>query len=320
MSTATFKKIDYSLRPNKNVERKLIAEALQKLQGQFNLPSYRYVGLGAIWFVDFVLFHRTLGIRDMISIQEGRAEARRAAYNRPFRFIQVVEGETTHVIDNLPPSRKPMLIWLDYDSTLSGPVRKDIDLVGGKLNSGDIVLFTVNANYRQIVRQGKGGAKRDARDVLAELLEIPPETVPEHAVEVDGLPPFVAKTLFTRLGSVIRKESGNELRLVPLFNYLYSDQATMLTFGGMAADEQDATRLRTSGIFDLSYVTGEAQLKIDVPLLTHREKMEMDRLLPRDEPLPDAALDRLRCGLSASEVEAYRNFYRHYPTFAELVF
>jgi hypothetical protein len=104
-----------------------------------------------------------------------------------------------------------------------------------------------------------------------------------------------------------------------MFNYLYADQATMLTFGGMAADEQDARRLRNSGIFDLTHVTGDAQLEIDVPLLTHREKLAIDRLLPRDRPVPHAALDRLQCGLSSSEVEAYRSFYRHYPAFAELV-
>jgi hypothetical protein len=316
---ATFEGINYSLRPNKNIERKVIAEALQLLQTPFRLSSYTYIGLGAIWFVDFILFHRTLGIHNMISMQMGVDQAKRAAYNRPFACVKVREGESTVLLPDLS-FNEPVLIWLDYDSTLRGPVLKDLDILGGKLTSGDIVLFTVNADRRQIVQLAKGGKDfRDPKEMLAGLLQVPVATVPDDATEVQGLPRYMASTLFERLRSVVRHESGGELSFVEIFNYVYADQATMITFGGMVVNQEDSERLDQSGILDHPFVTGREQLEIGVPLLTSREKLAIDRLLPRKKPVTEAMLRKLGSGLDPGKVEAYRTFYRYYPTFGELV-
>jgi hypothetical protein len=39
------------------------------------VDEYVYVGFGSVWFQDFILFHRHLGMRDMISIERD-ADAR----------------------------------------------------------------------------------------------------------------------------------------------------------------------------------------------------------------------------------------------------
>jgi hypothetical protein len=326
---ATFETIDYSLRPNKNVERKLIAEALQALSPSFDLTKYRYIGLGGIWFVDFVLFHRTLRIRDMISIQEGERYADRARFNKPYGCIQVRTGVSTTELARLLPADKPVLVWMDYDSMLAGPVLKDIPITCESLKSGDIVLFTVNADHRrQLANQkAKGGVVLDRKVVLSSLLKIPVSRIPDEAVEADGFPPFVATALFGRMKSGTRIASGGALKFVPLFNFKYADGATMITIGGMIVNAADEVRLNDSGLLTrdpitglrvLPFVTQEEQFAVRVPLLTHREKLVIDRLLPRDEEIPDETLARMHCTLEAAEVDAYRQFYRYYPSFSEM--
>ena len=62
--------INYVIRPNKTVERKLIFETLSRLAPIFNFAEYRYIGFGALWFVDFVMAHKYLSIANMISIEK----------------------------------------------------------------------------------------------------------------------------------------------------------------------------------------------------------------------------------------------------------
>jgi len=61
-------KVNYVLRPAKNVERKMLCEAFQRLTNFASLREYRYIGFGSIFFSDFTLFHRNLGISDLIDI------------------------------------------------------------------------------------------------------------------------------------------------------------------------------------------------------------------------------------------------------------
>jgi hypothetical protein len=325
---ATFKMVDYTLRPNKNVERKLILESLLVLQPEFNLSAYRYIGLGGIWFVDFVLFHRGLRIRDMISIQSGAADAARADFNRPFNCVEVREGVSSVVLPRLSLKDKPNLLWLDYDSVLKGPIKEDIGIVCESFKSGDLALFTVNADHRQLANQKeKGGILREKNEVLSELLEIPISRIPEDAIDADGFPPFVAGALFDRMKSATRTASGGDLRFVPLFNFLYADGSTMITIGGMFVNEVDAHRLTRSGILgrDLGsgerlhpFVTGVEQFTIQVPLLTHREKLAFDQVLPREDAVLGETLAKFRDWLEAEEIKAYRQFYRYYPAFTEM--
>jgi len=66
--TASYQLIDYSVRPAKFAERKMLSEMLGRLKVFGSLETYRYIGFGSIWFSDCVLFHRALGIEHMVSI------------------------------------------------------------------------------------------------------------------------------------------------------------------------------------------------------------------------------------------------------------
>ncbi len=64
--SSSFEKINYNLRPNKCIERKMMCETLSRLSHLEHLHNYRYIGLGSPYFSDFSLFHKNLGITELI--------------------------------------------------------------------------------------------------------------------------------------------------------------------------------------------------------------------------------------------------------------
>ena len=316
---ASYDAVNYVLRPNKNVERKLLFEALRKLEPRFEVPMYRYIGLGSIWFIDFVLAHKLLGVRDMVSIQDTDAGAERARFNRPYGCIDVVEGETTKVLPELELGRKRAIIWLDYDSDLHGPALNDIPVVCGSVPSGSVVLVTLNAHRGQLSMKSPEGEVLSREDALRALVgDLAPPSFGSDYFNTSQFPNSLAQIVIAHLDRATRL-TGRPERFRALFNFSYQDNAPMITVGGMIANAEDALRLEDSHLpahFD--YVTGRDQYKIDVPLLTPKEKAEFDQLLPCENVPSAEEIRELGFPLKLAQIASYHRLYRHYPMFAEL--
>jgi hypothetical protein len=73
----SYEKINYGLRPAKCIERKMMCEAFRRLSEFGSVESYRYIGFGSTYFSDFSLFHKHLGITNMISMEQDEHNAPR---------------------------------------------------------------------------------------------------------------------------------------------------------------------------------------------------------------------------------------------------
>lgn len=320
---ASFESVNYSLRPNKNIERKLIFEALRALDPAFPLATYRYIGLGSMWFTDFVLAHKTLGIADLTSIERDVTHAARADFNRPFGCVKVVPGDTSRVLPTrqIDLGRAPAVVWLDYDTDLSGPAMDDIAMVCEKVPGRSIVLVTVNAHKGQLagVRDPQGN-ERSLLDALGFLTKsrVALDFDPKEDFTLRSFPKTAARVLLDHLERTTRK-SGRDERFVPLLNFTYSDGAPMVTVGGMIVDDSDRARLgglKMREQFD--FVRGEEQVAVEAPLLTVKEKQALDQMLPRDDAPSEAeVVEQARFPLKAAHIAAYHRYYKQYPIFSE---
>ena len=59
----SFDVVNYSLRPNKSIQRTIVFEAVSILQGWLRLENLLYIGFGSIWFTDFQLAHKFLRVK-----------------------------------------------------------------------------------------------------------------------------------------------------------------------------------------------------------------------------------------------------------------
>ncbi len=309
----SFDKINYLLRPNKNIERKLIVEALTEIKEPFEISDYSYIGMGSMWFVDFILVHKILNIQKMFSIERAEYE-KRADFNKPYDCIKIVPGETTKVLPDMSALRQKAVIWLDHDTGLAnGPALEDTRIVCEKAPIGSIFILTVNADHDKI--KGKKG-KYTRLDALRRLAgDFVPINTKDSDIRVGTYPILLAKIIFSRIKSALKK-SGRREEFYPLFNILYADGAPMITISGMFVDDDYKRRLidcRLSDKFD--YIKGETPFVINVPHLTIKEKIELDRILPREKAPTSDEMEKL--GLRDDQLKSYHELYRYYPMFGE---
>jgi hypothetical protein len=313
MSLRNTDAVNFALRPNKNVERKLIVDSLHPLEESFAISKFRYIGFGSVWFADFLLIHRILGIRDMVSIEKECPD--RAAFNAPYGCIRVEPGESTEVLPLLDLEQSRSLVWLDYDAGFDAGVLDDVPHCCDRLPSGSILMVTVNAHKGSVPTHGTDGEEISPSDSYKHWAGgFAPNDLPARLFTNKNYPNLVTATLHRCFKhSVV--ESGRELEFIPMFSYFYQDNAPMVTYGGMIANTADKVLLeKRMGPREEDEMPSRP---IRVPPLTYKEKMHMDVLLPCEGLTADIVQTVLGFRLKDEQVASYCEYYKFYPVFGE---
>jgi hypothetical protein len=312
--TASYKKIDYRLRPAKHAERLMVAEVASRLRFH-DVRSYRYVGLGSIYFTDFKLMHRALGISAMVSIEAEEDDRERFDWNRPYGTIEMQYGTTDAVLPGLDWSA-PSIVWLDYDDQLSQSKLVDIDLLLRKAAPGSLLLFSVNAEPPSPPGHAPAG------DLLAALRAMVGNERVDPALCREDLQGWAAARAYRRIMAAIAEAalaSQNALIAAPekrrrwqqVLNIEYKDGARMLTIGGIVyeAEQEDAYR---AGAFERLgfFRDGETAFRIEVPRLTLKEMAHLERSVMHP---PDEVAEPT--WLTPKERRQYLQLYRYLPNF-----
>lgn len=120
----------------------------------------------------------------------------------------------------------------------------------------------------------------------------------------------MTKILFNRNGPF---DFCKKMRFQQLINLSYSDDAQMMTMGGILYKEADQAVMERCGFNDLLfYRDGDDPYVIKAPILTPREIRYLNTLLPK-KPATSLKLP----GVPESDLEAYEMIYRYYPSFVE---
>ena len=314
--------INYAIRPNKTVERKVVFEILSALTPIYDFSKYRYIGFGAVWFVDFVLAHKYLFIEDMISIEKDEYIARRAEFNKPYACVRVEAGESDNILPELLYDECPFLIWLDYDTSLDGPILQDISTLCQRSQTGSLVIATINAHRNSL--PNKDPDDREFKDLEEKLRyfagDLVPQALPKEAVQTSGYPGFLASLLFQHMRRQVRKAGREDDWIVPLFNIRYKDNAPMITVGAVIDHQQRAEKISEvlEGKNIIPRMDDSKQISIEIPPLTLKEKATLDQLMPCDDAPIEDVVRKFGNRLKPTQIEAYRRFYRYYPTFGEV--
>jgi len=317
-SGSSFEKFDYALRPAKNMQRKMLCEALARLSRIAGLATYRYIGFGAIGFHDFCLFHQRLGILDMMSIEGNLATRHRVAKNKPYSCIKMKWGMSYGVLPTLKWSKRAIL-WLDYEHPIDEPKLADIRLASNSLRSGSALIVTLPAEPVPVDAKADMGEKR-----LADLRSrVGKDNLPTDVKGTDlskwGLATVLRRIVVNRIEKTLNDRSAvleahRKLRFDQLFHFHYADGKQMMSVGGLIVDDRDRDKLGPKNFKDLSFYRPESEpYLIESPLLTLREIKLLDERLPRSAP--DVARPTW---IPESERKKYGKVYRYFPSFSEV--
>lgn len=266
-----------------------------------------------MWFSDFVLIHKSLGISDMVTIESQKSRKNRVEFNKPFACIAVRMEEAATALGEIL-NEKPSLVWLDYDGSLEKAMTGDIETAVGAMSSGSMLLVTVNAMVGQLWNKKMEDEELAPEAYLAAICDDTSLIQQRDRLTRNDFPALAAEIIHKRVKSaVLDKKPGCEY--VPIWTYRYADDADMITVGGMVADAEDRTKFDASYATNLQFVTGDKIFDIELPVLTEKEKRALDKLLPSATALDP---DTLEFELRPTELAAYQRFYLEYPIFNEM--
>ncbi|MFX1487478.1 MAG: O-methyltransferase, partial [Promethearchaeota archaeon] len=310
----SYLRVQYDLRPAKQVERRIFIESFQLLaEVGFPIRDYQYTGMGSIHFVDFAMFHKFLGINRLLSVEIESDIDQRLKFNTPYAgCVKVVSGQKIgEYIPQLSNDCKHVL-WLDYDNLLSNEMLRDVSQAITMLPDSSILLVTVDTEpprYEDGEREGEKMGANDTRRYFEEVAEgfadYLTDTWVDDDFEWDKLPDINAQLLIKSITEGLKGRS--EPCFVPLFHFLYSDGHRMLTIGGMVGTKKDRRKIMKSRLAHMDYVRLRFEEKpfwIRVPKITRKERLYLDSNMPSDPGWKPKEFE-----MSDEDLENYRSIY-----------
>jgi len=287
----------YEFRPAKAAQRRMIVDACRRLTAIASLDQFQYVGFGGLEFIDFVEFHRGLGLPQMTSIEKDSYIQHRLEFNKPYNSIKVLMGEAR---DRLPEVdwTKLSISWLDYTDVLTTDILRDVDYVIRSCIPGSILIVTVNGASTGVPLPER---LEKLRSKLGELVD---DGLQEKEMNGWGPARIERKILHDAAYSAAREAHGLPFR--QLFNFEYADDAKMLTWGGIVTSSAIDRTIDSCRFEDLQFVrTGVEAFEISVPVLTEREFTYLEAELVGST----GALPKIK-GVDSKDIEAFAQMYR----------
>lgn len=332
----TDSKINYSLRPQKAMERRMMCDLLKILNPTFDMNSYGYVGMGAKYFSDFLLFHRELGIKKMTSIEADIDHKEKYDFNVPLKCIEMYYGYVNEYIDSYEGDDTPKFFWLDYDYSMNKSMLDDCNKLVNKLKSGDIFFVSFNSmlaskRKEETIIDYSKRVKKKFDKICEELGDYAPTTeiLPINLVNYLERDKVFIDVFKNMIETQISKRNSGKMKLAfyQLGFFSYSDGADMATWGGMLVDEEDEKKLVTlmkdnsmpfleNMNFDRKagsvFSEDIEPFDLRIPLLTYREFIALQREFPADD------LSQIDiAGFKKNELDQLNKLYRYYSPYLE---
>ncbi|WP_421866059.1 O-methyltransferase [Parvibaculum sp.] len=313
---SSFDVVNYSLRPNKSIQRAIVFDGLRKLGEVIELKNARYIGFGSIWFTDFQKAHKELHLEEMISIEGDEVGFSRAQFNKPYRTVRIEKGLSGDVLPVLLSEEDlvgaPWIAWLDYDGGLDESVADDLQLLVERAPPNSVVLTTFNGSG-----QRKYGKPKDRPKLLKSVLgDVVPDDLKAEDCDDKHLPETLAVNVLAYMQSVgvaVARPGG----FVPAFRLTYRDGASMTTVGGVLPQRGAVPAVRD--IVSSPEWQGFVEQPITAPLLTVREAAALQAKLPGGRKLTRRVVQSLGFDLDDAQIQAFERYYRYYPSYAQVM-
>ncbi len=273
------------------------------------IEKFRYTGMGSIHFVDHILFHKFLGIDKLVSVERDKDIESRLQFNRPFDNIELKIMSIGEYIPQLDKCEQH-IVWLDYDYHLSGAMVNDVVSCANYLPIGSFMLVTVDSTPHKASNSAKDNYNyywEEARDLWK------PDW--KHADFANGKLHLRVIDLVAR--AFKEAVAGQpKVRALPCFSFVYSDGHQMVTLGIQLGGDQEDEKLDHI-CAEVEYLTrdfGNTPFKIDVPVLTRKERLHLESVMPSKD------YSKIRSsGLDQDVFDKFGRIYRFFPSYGELL-
>lgn len=319
----SYERVNYLLRPKKQIERKISIEIFQELKKKIpKLDEYIYIGMGSIYYYDYILYHKYLGLKKFVSIDD-KSTIRRFKFNKPFDFIKFKNVTTTEFLSE-HNWKNNVLTWLDYDQQLSDDILNDFAIISQKCSKNDIILITLDVSCPDSVDERK--------EVIDNFIKYLSPKYQKNKYLSQKYFPYLYQDICINYFNT-QCEYRDE-KFTKLFAFEYADGANMLTFCGIMSKDSTILSELSHDMIDNS----EKIFNIDIPIITYREKYYLDskidylksklnvvEKLIKDNKITNIDDERelickklkLKVEMSLKDLQGFTKYYKYYPQYYE---
>lgn len=329
--------VPYHQRQNKAVDRHVFIDLLGRLAHRLPIADYAYVSFGGAFLEDFKLIHAAFGNKHLISLEMDEVAWARQQFNLPLSCIKPIKTTAGEYIQGYALN-KNAIVWLDYAAAMQTRVQlEEFQALLKKLRTFDIVKITLNANpnsLRPSTSTDNQGNRETTEvrntkrlDILTKRIgDLMPNGVTADQMTDEGYGAVLAKAVEMAANGAMNSKPAELFQ--PLTIFSYNDLAhQMLTVTGVIIPKKGRRQFfkdaRLIG-FKLTDLDWGKPRKIMLPALTARERLFIDRHLPKRNARAiqrrlkfhfDKNVDR-----SLEILANYIQYYRQYPNFHRVLF
>ena len=331
----------YHLRPNKAVDRLLFVELLRVLESRCSLRQHTYIGLGGPFLEDFRLLAREFPYMHLVSVESDGETHKRQLFHRCSSRMECFPGSLGSFIESRFPSAEPVIVWADYTDISRESLSELSDMVRQAVPTS-VIRITVRAESpvpkrlnlhkfyppRVPPRKEKDFERirrKYERDMTVDDTVFPPDWFEWPEFSTERFPDLVARMVrFIAQGACTGSKA-----FVPVHTVKYSDGTIMVSLTGVLTTvtekEEVAEHFRDKAL--LPTADPEGTDCIDVPTLTTKERLHIEKYLPADKEDGSRCLKALGYLIDGDDSEEatiakfaqFEKYHRLYPFFAKVV-
>lgn len=331
----------YHLRPNKAVDRLLFVELLRALElSALGLPI-TYVGLGGPFLEDFRLLSREFPALELVCVERDPETLKRQEFHACSSRLVCRQGTLGDYVADCFPTDQPVAVWADFTDMRRECLSEFSDIVR-KAVPGSMIRITVRAEsparklYFHMAKHPERIPKKRQKDFEkikdAHLVDMAVHGVSfrEEWFEWAGFSPDrYPQVLANMIEATAQASCTGAKAFAPVHSVKYSDGTIMLSKTGVVCEEKNKASLAQHFMESCGFCSANpADVDaIDVPILTTKERLHLESVLPVEQPNGKACVKKLGYLIEGDEgellslrkLEQYERYHNLYPHFGKIV-
>ncbi|MCX5834904.1 MAG: hypothetical protein NTV99_10435 [Deltaproteobacteria bacterium] len=327
----------YHLRPNKAVDRFLLVSllnVLRKYEG-VDLRDYTYYGFGGPFLEDCRLLHEYNPEIKLVSLEHDNDTYKRQEFHRFSRHIEILNNSLMNFLTDFE-SKGRDIFWLDFTDFKLERFNEYMTVLN-KVGDLSIVKITLRAQLDEnpfkrepASRELEKDIENDKQNYLEEFRAKYGKLLRRPLDESC----FSRQSIYLQLiQDMLRVKTEQALPAAAQANVFqvlnssfYADQTYMLSVTGIVCTINQIEIIKKHfRSWQYANLDWKEPRRIDVPILSVKERLHLEKLLPSETKGKDLAkalgyeIDRDHKE-SQRKMRYYNDFYRFYPSFVKVIF
>lgn len=322
----------YHLRSNKAIDRFLLLEVIRRLDGFTDLAKCTYYGFGGPYLQDFRLMAERFPDMPLVSIEESAHTLRRQKFHLPSKKVTLLKSDFKSFLTTYSGAEEA-IFWVDNVGLKFSHFDDFMQLLT-RVRERSIVKITVEADTRKFPFNMATAVLSESflgelQQAFLESFERKYSKVLPGGMDSSRFRPNTFPELLqdmVQIAAQLALPASTGVTFQVLCTCVYSDGTEMLTVTGVVSRISALGEVRRLfRDWPFANLTWRAPRRIDVPVLTVKERLKLEEHLPCAGRAGQRLLGLLGYNVARDRSESlkkmrqYAAFYGYYPHFVRVV-